>query len=256
MKPEEVVKKEAQYWDDFYTAQIEEKGRLVGLDRLLPREKYIFSFLREKIKGKRLLEVGCGSGATVAKLMNPRKYGYKYFGVDVSTAGIKIAKALMPGEFFLQDMTKLSFPKESFDVILSLGSIHHSEQKEEIVKYLFPFLKKGGYFVLHEPLERPGFLGKIFRKSLFWIKESPHEERLDEDKLLNISKKLGTIVSVHKEYSPVRTFLAVFLGRVFKDSRRFFEMTFWLDDLVIRTIGNVLPAFNGGTILLVIKKQN
>src|SRR5262249_34540228 len=71
----------------------------------------------------RILELGCGCGIPVTKLLAEQ---FDVLGVDISPVQIERAKALVPEAAFLcEDMTTLDFPPSAFDAIVSFYAIIH-----------------------------------------------------------------------------------------------------------------------------------
>ena len=101
----------------------------------------------EDLKGKLVLDVGCGMGrfAEVAT-----RWGARVVGVDLSAAAEVAAKNLVDREFtaFQSDAFALPFALESFDVIYSIGVLHHTPDCEAAVKGLNKYLKPGGLLVV------------------------------------------------------------------------------------------------------------
>jgi len=101
----------------------------------------------EDLKGKLVLDVGCGMGrfAEVAT-----RWGARVVGVDLSAAAEVAAKNLADRDFvaFQADVFALPFALESFDIIYSIGVLHHTPDCEAAVKTLDKYLKPGGLLVV------------------------------------------------------------------------------------------------------------
>jgi 2-polyprenyl-3-methyl-5-hydroxy-6-metoxy-1,4-benzoquinol methylase len=97
----------------------------------------------EELAGKLVLDVGCGMGrfAEVAT-----RWGARVVGIDLSAAAEVAAKNLADRDFvaFQADVFALPFAPESFDVIYSVGVLHHTPDCEAAVKALGKYLKPGG----------------------------------------------------------------------------------------------------------------
>ena len=97
----------------------------------------------EELKGKLVLDVGCGMGrfAEVAT-----RWGARVVGIDLSAAAEVAAKNLANRDFvaFQADVFSLPFAPESFDIIYSVGVLHHTPDCEAAVKGLDKYLKPGG----------------------------------------------------------------------------------------------------------------
>jgi 2-polyprenyl-3-methyl-5-hydroxy-6-metoxy-1,4-benzoquinol methylase len=100
-------------------------------------------FNPEQLKGKLVLDVGCGMGrfAEVAS-----RWGARVIGIDLSVAAEVAARNLADRDFvaFQADVFHLPFAPESFDFIYSIGVLHHTPDCEQAVKVLPQFLKPGG----------------------------------------------------------------------------------------------------------------
>ena len=100
-------------------------------------------FRPEDLKGKLVLDVGCGMGrfAEVAT-----RWGARVVGIDLSAAAEVAARNLSNRDFvaFQADVFALPFALESFDIIYSIGVLHHTPSCERAVKALPQYLKPGG----------------------------------------------------------------------------------------------------------------
>jgi SAM-dependent methyltransferase len=100
-------------------------------------------FTPEDLKGKLVLDVGCGMGrfADVAT-----RWGAKVVGIDLSAAAEVAARNLADRQFvaFQSDVFALPFAPGSFDYIYSIGVLHHTPNCEQAVKTLPQYLKPGG----------------------------------------------------------------------------------------------------------------
>jgi 2-polyprenyl-3-methyl-5-hydroxy-6-metoxy-1,4-benzoquinol methylase len=101
----------------------------------------------EDLKGKLILDVGCGMGrfAEVAT-----RWGARVVGFDLSAAAEVAAKNLANRDFvaFQADVFALPFAPESFDIIYSIGVLHHTPDCQAAVKSLDKYLKPGGLLVV------------------------------------------------------------------------------------------------------------
>jgi SAM-dependent methyltransferase len=95
----------------------------------------------EQLRGKRLLDVGCGDGSLSNAIASG--LGAEVIAFDLSTGmtrSVRNARA-----FFIQaDATDPPFKPDSFDVIWAGGSIHHTRDTRETFIALTPLLKPGG----------------------------------------------------------------------------------------------------------------
>ena len=73
---------------------------------------------------KRILEAGCGTGTTLARLR-----GYETVGLDYSKPALAIAKHNC-GRAVLGDMKKMPFKNKEFDVVFNQGVMEHFSGSE------------------------------------------------------------------------------------------------------------------------------
>jgi ubiquinone/menaquinone biosynthesis C-methylase UbiE len=100
--------------------------------------------------GKRLLEVGCGTGTDSLQFA---RGGAIFTGVDLTPRSLEIARKRFEvygqqGEFIVSDAEQLNFPDESFDVAYSFGVIHHTPDSERAVAEIHRVLRRGGKAVV------------------------------------------------------------------------------------------------------------
>ena len=82
--------------------------------RMGRRDKKYLGLLLERLpEGSRVLDLGCGSGVPIAKLLVEH---CRVTGVDISRRQIQLARGPVPeANFLVGDMTEISFPDEAFD---------------------------------------------------------------------------------------------------------------------------------------------
>ncbi len=100
----------------------------------------------DKYAGKRLLEVGCGTGTD---LLQFARGGAIVSGVDLTPRSIEIVRQRFAvygqqGEFVEGDAEKLNFADGAFDVVYSFGVIHHTPDTEAAAQEIHRVLKPGG----------------------------------------------------------------------------------------------------------------
>lgn len=132
------------YWDDQTPDQKSACENLV--EKLL-------SFVPDK-RGT-ILDVACGNGATTAHLM---KYyaADKITAINISTQQLEIAGTVAPGcHFLLMDATRLDFPDNSIDNMISVEAAFHFNTREKFLREALRVLKPGGWIVLSDILVTP-----------------------------------------------------------------------------------------------------
>lgn len=131
-------------WNRHALTQLDHEGSRISEDDF-PRKT---GFTPEEIRGKWILDVGCGMGrfADVAS-----RWGAKVVGIDLSRASDMAAKNLgARNNFWIcqASVFKLPFAPESFDFIYSIGVLHHTPNCEQAFKALPPLLKPDGVIAI------------------------------------------------------------------------------------------------------------
>jgi SAM-dependent methyltransferase len=105
-------------------------------------------FPLEELKGKLVLDVGCGTGRFAAIAL---KYGATVIGVDLSYAVDAAFKNMgeHPHMHIVQaDVFRLPLKRDAFDLIYSLGVLHHTPNCRQAFEQLPQYLKRGGSVVI------------------------------------------------------------------------------------------------------------
>lgn len=90
--------------------------------------KSIADFFIQDLKGKKILDVGCGPGRD-SKYFSEN--GFDVTGIDAAANFIKIASKNAPrAKFIKMDMRNLDFPENSFDGIWACASFLHIPKSE------------------------------------------------------------------------------------------------------------------------------
>lgn len=107
-----------------------------------------FVNLIRKNGGKRVLDLGCGSGVH-SKLLTEK--GMYVVGLDISRQMINEArKRAQKAKFLVGDITNLKFRENSFDGVYARASILHIPKKliPKVFSSVYRILKKDGIFYL------------------------------------------------------------------------------------------------------------
>lgn len=140
----EVVKERYNTWPRDYDKSI--KGRLAGFRAMYKQAYKILEknyFNSEKIEGKKLLDIGCGTGVFLQSLASKYQNSY-FYGIDIAETMIKNAKeqnSFKNLEFKVGNVSNLEFQDNEFDYVTSLISLHyweHDKAVSEIRRVLKP----------------------------------------------------------------------------------------------------------------------
>jgi SAM-dependent methyltransferase len=103
--------------------------------------------------GGLVLDVGCGTGQLGAAIASE---GYDVFGVDLSSSMVGQARQRGLSGTYAAVTTALPFAEHSFDLTLTVATLHHLETPERVaatVHEMGRVVKRGGFVVLwdHNP---------------------------------------------------------------------------------------------------------
>lgn len=138
-----------------YTKQMDELMRKVGSIE----QEMLLEWLGPNIKGKKILDTGCGSGNEVLLLYNQEADVY---GIDGSEEMIRQAQERYPeiaDRFQIGYVTELPSGNEMFDIIMSKYVINELSDPDAFFKQATRCLKPGGtlIFFAHHPQSQMEF---------------------------------------------------------------------------------------------------
>ncbi len=138
---------------------------------------------KEEMKNKRVLEVGCGTGPYLQK---NAQIVDEIIGIDLTKAvesSQKNVGYLANVTIIQADLFNLPFKEGIFDIIYSLGVLHHTPNTHKAFKSIVPFVKKSGILSIwlygdywprkykNAEIIRTNFTHKLSKKQLLlWCK--------------------------------------------------------------------------------------
>ena len=161
--------------------------------------KELVEFVKQvkKTGGRRVLDLGCGSGIQ-SKLLFDK--GLEVVGLDLSPKMVNEAKKRVPKAMFVVgDMTKMNFAQNSFDGVYARASLLHIPKKliPEVLKSICKILTNDGIFYLalkegegEEEVEEEKYGKKVRRFFSFFTK----------DEIKNFLEESGFIIISHGRY--------------------------------------------------------
>ena len=143
--------------------------------------------LRSRAAGADILEYGCGDCSYVAQLI---EWGGRVTAIDISDAAISAARELAEergfadrASFARMNAEDLTFPDESFDLIVGRAILHHLDLKKAYAS-IARVLRPGGTAVFLEPLGHNPLIN-LYRRF------TPHLRTEDEHPLMMSDIKLA-----------------------------------------------------------------
>lgn len=136
--------REAGYWEGWNAEFCEHRSALdMGSAR---RQEYVLGALRKlKIQNARILEVGCGTGWLVERLLEFGNVDATDLAADVVA---RAQKRIPQARFFGGDFLSLPFPEEHYDAVVTLEAFAHVPDRSAFINRIFGVLRPGGYLIL------------------------------------------------------------------------------------------------------------
>jgi len=162
MKLEEKHRSEKEFHDKKSIART--KGTSIyDLGVLSEADHYAYGLL-EKVEGKVVLELGCGTGSNTIMLA---ENGAVVYAIDISagmveSTRVKARKFGRRVKILQMCAEELDFPDEMFDFVFGHSMLHHTDL-ELVRTQVYRVLKPGGKAVFLEPLGH-NLAVNLFRK--------------------------------------------------------------------------------------------
>lgn len=135
------------------------------------------------LRGKEVLEVGCGRGGGAEYVTRYQK-PQRMVGLDLSPSGIAFCRQLYSVEglsFEVGDAQSLPYPDESFDILLNVESSHCYGDVSAFFNQVYRVLRVGGTFLLADfrrVPDIPAFKAALDASGLTTIREEDITSRI------------------------------------------------------------------------------
>ena len=254
-------------WEDeeFWSKEYKKEGETVvhknWNDRIWQREFLVKQLLNEtKLDGRVILDVGCGEGQNFRLLLS--KYcdeSSLYIAADISWEGLNLNRSRNTHNnslYILCSADKLPFHRETIDILCYFGILHHTERKADTISQDSDLVKKGGYILIHEALDRPTISSLIPSFLKRKVEQSAHEERINKKKLLSqiINNNNLEIITSRNMHTIFFGAMMRFLRKVMITNKAFFCLVCNLDVLFVRLNCGIVPFFREGEIMALVRR--
>lgn len=132
-----------------------------------------------------VLDVGCGGGATVARLANltgGKVYGVDYSAASVATARTTNASRIAAGQVEIREasVSSLPFPDRTFDLVTAVETHYYWPNLAEDLREIRRVLKPGGQAMILGEVYRGSWLSPLYATAMALLGGSylrPEEHR-------------------------------------------------------------------------------
>lgn len=259
VKDAEWIMHEKEFWDERkYRPEQQQSLQPFNWNRFEERRRHITDYIAENVRGKLVVEFGGGNSATLYHILNPERYGYTLVCSDISFNGLLAAQRHHPEAICIQcDAIEPPFRRESIDVAIEFGCLHHLPDNQEVLRRHIELIKPGGYIGLHDPIDRrQPFLTSVPGLSMLAAEQSDHNEYIEEAPTLQLLAEHGRIVHAHVEGTPVRTWMVKLLVDTLHIDNRFqHRLTIGVDSTVKKTLGRIWNRLDANSLLLLWRKH-
>jgi len=224
---ERTVDQVRNYWNQhtlglqYVKDQSLEPGTKAFFDHIRPwMNPYKFPWIMERIdreskqlKGKHLLEIGCGMGFDSLEFL---KRGVRVTATDLTPNAVRIAKMHFEGEgvhaesVHTENALKLSFPDETFDAVWSNGVLHATGDTRLAIAEARRVLKTGGRAIISHFYRKPSWMWTVHRLGQEPIEANDYDPPVNEfyydEEILDFFKGFDVVEAVHEHHRaiPVR----------------------------------------------------
>ncbi|MEC2057493.1 class I SAM-dependent methyltransferase [Peribacillus psychrosaccharolyticus] len=132
--------------DDFLSTYLMRRKRQASPNNIL--EKPVLLQLIGEVRGKKVLDLGCGDAEIGKELLEAGCSFYE--GVDGSVNMVGKAQQALTSEssrIHLASMEDWDFLRESYDLVISRLALHYLEDLQKVVQQIHHSLKPGGHFI-------------------------------------------------------------------------------------------------------------
>ncbi|MEK7201305.1 MAG: class I SAM-dependent methyltransferase [Patescibacteria group bacterium] len=144
------------------------------------------AFLEKHRASGVLLDVGCGGGF----LLNAFSNSWEKHGIEFDARAVEHAREVLNLDVAQGEVTSVSFPEGTFDVIVLRGVIEHMATPREMIEHLLPWLKKGGLLYITSTPNTESLCAELYREK--WnLFTADHQIHFSKSNLVSFFKGIG-----------------------------------------------------------------
>jgi ubiquinone/menaquinone biosynthesis C-methylase UbiE len=177
-------------WDKH---SLESKYTYLTKEDVMKSKDFILNWVKD-IKPCKVLDLGCGIGQYVAAL---NLLGFKTTGLDISPKSVNIAQE-HGLNVILGDIRELPFEDNSFDIVITGGSLEHFPETEKGFSEVARVLKSKGLFLGNVPNRMTVFVVLKKIQQLVGVWKCGYEKSFTKKKLKTILNKHFKIIELKK----------------------------------------------------------
>lgn len=137
--------------------------KMLGGDRVFGAVRKAMQRELANISYKGVLEVGCGTGLT------KDCFAGDYTGIDINPEYIRVVSGRGEGTFLVADATALPFGPETYDLVVTVGVLHHLDQqsREMMLSEMLRVCRPDGHILIADglvPSNRLNLIGYALAK--------------------------------------------------------------------------------------------
>ncbi len=187
-----------------------------------PENRFIINRLGD-IRGKRLLDVGCGAGEAAVYFA---KKGAEVTATDISERMLDVAQKLAKRHNVnintkISSSDHINFPDETFDIVYAANLLHHVDI-EPTLREVSRILKRGGIFASWDPIAHNPIINVYRRMATEVRTRDEHPIRMEQLKIFH--KYFSQIYTEHTWFFALLIFVKFYLwDRVHPNEERYWK---------------------------------
>jgi len=208
-----------------------------------PRIKVMLDTVNNlNLKNKNILDIGCYDGTFLSLIKNRNN---SFYGIEASGYGAKEAlkKGINVKKFFFNDVDKIPFKSESFDLVVAGEIIEHIYDIDFFLQEIYRLLKRDGFLLISTPN-----IASFGRRLMLFLGMNPIIETSPNE----------TDSSGHIRYFTFRTLKVLLNKQGFRVLLRSSDVVNFSSNGKFRSglLATMLPEFGQSLIFLVSKWRN